>query len=131
MKTRKQATLYACVFAATALVSWYSLNGRSTVLAYQCPYEWAAVRAVEHHVVELDTASWVELLKTGERRIEGYARPLYTTLEGFAWQVVIANDLNSESFDAVYRHELCHIYEVEVLGKSLAESKTHKGWGSQ
>ena len=48
--------------------------------------------------------------------------------KGVDWHMAIFNGLSATSEVDTYFHELCHIYEVEVLGIPIQTTATHAGW---
>jgi len=47
---------------------------------------------------------------------------------GPGWEILVADNVIGAVRDEALSHEWCHVYEVEVLGRSVWQTAQHEGW---
>lgn len=92
--------------------------------AYSCPYD--DVSEARQYVFAINYAPYEQVQAAVGGLHEGiaFAMPYATGM----WQIVISDNLNQEQTDEALNHELCHVYDVEVMGRSMEQTASHEGW---
>lgn len=99
-------------------------EGWSPTPMYSCPYD--DVSEAGQYVFAINYAPYEDVQAAIGGLHEGiaFAQPYAKGM----WQIVISDNLNKEQTAEALSHELCHVYDVEVMGRTLNQTVNHEGW---
>jgi len=111
MQNSRRAISIACLF----FLSSCSVAPYRAVQAYYCPYDHQTIAVARSSVRSIKYRSWYGMRKAlGNTNAFGDVK-LYSGLE-------------FQDKYYVFSHEVCHLYELRVLGIPWNKTKKHEGW---
>ena len=140
MKSYPMQKSSKAVFAAVAVVVgvalwFYQKDGWQGVTSYECPYDYHAVQGVSNYIkqeVPVSFETLQERAPAGHRvgaAAEVYGIQFDENGKGFpAYRFIYYAGTAPDAIAASRHHELCHIYEMEVLKVPYVDSYNHAGW---
>ena len=100
---------------------------------YACPYDLSLdelQEAVDRYVLAVNAVPYDLMPHSTEGDVSAYAEPVTMYMDGKPrWTIAQADNISNQAIlDRDLRHEYCHVYDVNVMGKTLEQTRNHEGW---